>query len=159
MCVCVDCACPTGDWPPCDRPVLTEPARVPLLARCRTGAAAAGHLHSHALLPWDALVLPRRLDMSRGPPGESRSEPVLLSRTGWRNRWRPVRCRRTSPGSAWSESLTQLMCRFCVMAGLISRDSPFSMGVRTDTTHRTCMSYSTDYFGHPGINEGPRARY
>ena len=53
----------TGDWPPCDRPVLTEPARVPLLARCRTGAAAAGHLHSHALLPWDALVLPRRLDM------------------------------------------------------------------------------------------------
>ena len=60
MCVCVDCACPTGDWPPCDRPVLTEPARVPLLARCRTGAAAAGHLHSHALLPWDALVLPRR---------------------------------------------------------------------------------------------------
>ena len=63
MCVCVDCACPTGDWPPCDRPVLTEPARVPLLARCRTGAAAAGHLHSHALLPWDALVLPRRLDM------------------------------------------------------------------------------------------------
>ena len=66
MCVCVDCACPTGDWPPCDRPVLTEPARVPLLARCRTGAAAAGHLHSHALLPWDALVLPRRLDMSRG---------------------------------------------------------------------------------------------
>ena len=65
MCVCVDCACPTGDWPPCDRPVLTEPARVPLLARCRTGAAAAGHLHSHALLPWDALVLPRRLYMSR----------------------------------------------------------------------------------------------
>ena len=51
MCVCVGCACPTGDWPPCDRPVLTEPARVPLLARCRTGAAAAGHLHSHALLP------------------------------------------------------------------------------------------------------------
>ena len=78
MCVCVGCACPTGDWPPCDRPVLTEPARVPLLARCRTGAAAAGHLHSHALLPWDALVLPRRLDMSR----ESRSVPVLLSRTG-----------------------------------------------------------------------------
>ena len=112
MCVCVDCACPTGDWPPCDRPVLTEPARVPLLARCRTGAAAAGHLHSHALLPWDALVLPRRLDMSR----ESRSVPVLLSRTGWRDRWRPVRCRRTSPGRAWSESLTQLMCRFCVMA-------------------------------------------
>ena len=31
---------------------------MPLLARCRTGAAAAGHLHSHALLPWDALVLP-----------------------------------------------------------------------------------------------------
>ena len=56
MCVCVDCACPTGDWPPCDRPVLTEPARVPLLARCRTGAAAAGHLHLHALLPWNALV-------------------------------------------------------------------------------------------------------
>ena len=95
MCVCVDCACPTGDWPPCDRPVLTEPARVPLLARCRTGAAAAGHLHSHALLPWDALVLPRRLDMSRG---ESRSEPVLLSRTGWRNRWRPARSHRASLG-------------------------------------------------------------
>ena len=38
---------------------------MPLLARCRTGAAAAGHLHSHALLPWNALVvLPRRLDMS-----------------------------------------------------------------------------------------------
>ena len=69
MCVCVDCACPTGDWPPCDRPALTEPARVPLLARCRTGAAAAGHLHLHALLPWNALVvLPRRLDK---PWGES----------------------------------------------------------------------------------------
>ena len=36
---------------------------MPLLARCRTGAAAAGHLHLHALLPWNALVLPRRLDM------------------------------------------------------------------------------------------------
>ena len=76
MCVCVGCACPTGDWPPCDRPVLTEPARVPLLARCRTGAAAAGHLHSHALLPWDALVLPRRLDMSRG--GEQVGARVAL---------------------------------------------------------------------------------
>ena len=76
MCVCVDCACPTGDWPPCDRPVLTEPARVPLLARCRAGAAAAGHLHSHALLPWDALVLPRRLDMSRG--GEQVGARVAL---------------------------------------------------------------------------------
>ena len=113
MCVCVDCACPTGDWPPCDRPVLTEPARVPLLARCRTGAAAAGHLHLHALLPWNALCCPGAWTyMLR----ENRSVPVLLSRTGWRNRWRPVRCRRTSPGSAWSESLTQLMCRFCVMA-------------------------------------------
>ena len=104
MCVCVDCACPTGDWPPCDRPVLTEPARLPLLARCRAGAAAAGHLHSHALLPWDALVLPRRLDMSR----ESRSVPVLLSRTGWRDRWRPVRCRRTSPGSGWQQAAALL---------------------------------------------------
>ena len=79
MCVCVDCACPTGDWPPCDRPVLTEPARVPLLARCRTGAAAAGHLHSHALLPWDALVLPRRLDMcSRQGGGEQVGARVAL---------------------------------------------------------------------------------
>ena len=70
MCVCVDCACPTGDWPPCDRPVLTEPARVPLLARCRAGAAAAGHLHSHALLPWDALVLPSQA------PGHVEGEQV-----------------------------------------------------------------------------------
>ena len=50
---------------------------MPLLARCRTGAAAAGHLHSHALLPWDALVLPRRLaDMSRG--GEQVGARVAL---------------------------------------------------------------------------------
>ena len=75
MCVCVDCACPTGDWPPCDRPVLTEPARVPLLARCRTGAAAAGHLHSHALLPWDALVLPRRLDSGHVEGGRAGRSP------------------------------------------------------------------------------------
>ena len=66
VCVCVwTVPVRRGTRTACERRVLTESAGVPLLARCRTGAAAAGHLHLHALLPWNALVLPRRLDMSR----------------------------------------------------------------------------------------------
>ena len=64
MCVCVDCACPTGDWPPCDRPVLTEPPptysdigayiHTPLVVRAASSLVMALMTVASALAPMTA---------------------------------------------------------------------------------------------------------